>query len=175
MDLKLTDHEIWQSTLLFAALGLVLSIPLLLLYREEAFRRSSRSISVASAIFWGILATVALLTAWKLYYQYLYPVWMRWLAPSDALVYGLFGFGMWWLAVRLSGPSLLWFLILGGLEGILEHIFGIYGLHILDKVPWLQGVSTFPVLVFSFFEYIVYWAVVAWMSYGWLVVSGLLR
>jgi len=57
----------------------------------------------------------------------------------------------------------------------LEHVFGIYGLHILDKVPWLQGISPFPVIVFSFFEYIVYWAIVAWMSYGWLVLGRLLR
>ena len=175
MEIKLTDHNIWQSTLTFALLGLVLAVPLLLLYRDESFRRSARSISISSAIFWGILATVVLFTAWKLYYQYLYPAWMRWLAPSDALLYGLFGLGLWWLAVRIPGPALLWFLLLGGLEGILEHIFGIYGLHILDKVPWLQGASPFPVIIFSFFEYIVYWAIVAWMSYVWLAVSGLLR
>ena len=179
MDIKLTDQNIWQSTLTFALLGLVLSVPLLLLYREEAFRRSIRSISIASAIFWGVLATVAIFAAWKLYYQYLYPAWMRWLAPADALLYGLFGLGMWWLAaqlaMRLPGSSLLWFLLLGGIEGILEHIFGIYSLHILEKVPWLQGVSPFPVIIFSFFEYIVYWGVVTWLSYGWLAVSGMLR
>ena len=175
MENKLTDHDIWQSTLTFALLGLILIVPLLLLYRDESFRRSARTISFASAIFWGILATAALFAAWKLYYQYLYPTWMRWLAPTDALVYGLFGLGMWWLAVRIPGPTLLWFLLLGGFEGILEHVFGIYGLHILDKVPWLQGATPLPVIVFSFFEYIVYWAIVAWMPYGWLVLGRLLR
>jgi hypothetical protein len=168
MDLKLTNTDIWQSTLFFAGIGLALSIPLLLLFREEAFQRSARPISIASAIFWGILAVAALLAAWQLYYQYLYPAWVRWLAPGDALVYGLIGLGMWWLAMRIPGSSILWFLLLGGLEGILEHVFGIHGLHILDKVPWLQGTTPVPVIIFSFFEYIVYWAVVAWMAYGWL-------
>jgi hypothetical protein len=175
MDIKLTDHNIWQSTLTFGLLGLILSVPLLLLYREESLRRSARLISISSAIFWGALATAVLIAAWKLYYQYLYPAWMRWLAPADALIYGLFALIMWWLAMRLPGHPLLWFLLLGGLEGILEHIFGIYGLHILDKVPWLQGISPFPVLIFSFFEYIVYWAVVGWISYGWLAVGRLFR
>jgi hypothetical protein len=66
------------------------------------------------------------------------------------------------------------FLLLGGLEGILEHVFGIYGLHILDKVPWLQGTPPIPVIIFSFSEYIVYWAVVAWMAYGRLALRVIL-
>jgi hypothetical protein len=174
MDFKLANTDIWQSTLLFAGIGLVLSVPLQLLYREEAFHRSVLPMTIASAVFWGILATAALLAAWQLYYQYLYPTWVRWLAPGDALVYGLIGFVMWWLAIRIPGSHILWFLLLGGLEGILEHVFGIYGLHILGKVPWLQGATPFPVIIFSFFEYIVYWAVVAWMSHGWLAIRGFL-
>jgi len=35
------------------------------------------------------------------YYRYIYPAWSRWLAPLDALFYGLVGLGMWWLALRL--------------------------------------------------------------------------
>jgi hypothetical protein len=175
MSFKLTDKEIWHSTMFFAGVGLVLSLPLLLLYQQTAFLRSLSSLSVASAIFWGFLATVALWAGWQLYYQYLYPAWARWLAPGDALIYGLIGFAMWWLAIPLPGSPILWFLLFGGLEGILEHVFGVYGLHILEKVPWLQETTPFPVVVFSFFEYIVYWAIVAWMSYGWLVVSGALR
>ena len=49
MDFKLTNTDIWQSTLFFAGIGLVLSIPLLLLYREEAFHLSGRPISIAAA------------------------------------------------------------------------------------------------------------------------------
>jgi hypothetical protein len=55
--------------------------------------------------------------------------------------------------------------LLGGLEGVLEHVIGIYGLHILEKVPWLEDVSAFPVVAFSFFEYTFYWAIIAWTAY----------
>jgi hypothetical protein len=56
--------------------------------------------------------------------------------------------------------------VLGGVEGIVEHIIAIYGFRILDKVPFLQGLDTFPVLIFSFFEYMVYWTLVAWLALG---------
>ena len=49
MDFKLTNTDIWQSSLFFAGIGLVLSIPLLLLYRGEAFHLSARPISTAAA------------------------------------------------------------------------------------------------------------------------------
>jgi hypothetical protein len=52
------------------------------------------------------------------------------------------------------------FCLLGGVESVLEHLVGIYGLGILDKVPLLRGVSSASALVFAFFEYIFYWGVV---------------
>jgi hypothetical protein len=58
----------------------------------------------------------------------------------------------------------VWFVVLGGLEGVAEHIFGIYALHILDKVPWLSGLPPMPLIIFSFFEYIVYWSLTAWLG-----------
>lgn len=61
---------------------------------------------------------------------------------------------------------MLWFVVLGGVEGIAEHVFGIYGLCILEKVPWLQGLALLPVLFFSFFEYVLYWTLVAWLALG---------
>lgn len=42
----------------------------------------------------------------------------------------------------------------------------IYILRILDRVPLLQGLDPLPVLVFSFFEYVLYWALVAWLALG---------
>ena len=121
-----------------------------------------------------MLATVAIIGFWGVYYQYILPAWMRWLAPLDAVLYALLGIGMWWLATRLPGSSLLWLVLLGGLEGIAEHILGIYFLRILEKVPWLQGVSPFQVIIFSFFEYIFYWSLVAWLAFAFVKVGSLI-
>ncbi len=141
MDIKLTTQDVWMSTLVFGVAGLILLLPLVLVYRPAAFQRSAASLTVASALFWGVCATAAIFLAWDFYYRYIYPAWSRWLAPFDALFYGLVGLGMWWLALRLPGSPVVWFVILGGLEGVAEHIFGIYALHILEKVPWLSRYS----------------------------------
>jgi hypothetical protein len=166
MDYKLTTHDVWLSTWIFGVLGLLALIPLVFLYREASFRATARPLAIATAIFWGILATAAFFGFWDLYYQYLYPDWTRWLAPLDTLLYAALGLGMWWLALRLPGPAIAWFAILGGLEGVIEHILGIYGLHILEQVPWLQEVTALPVLVFSFGEYVLYWSLVGWLAFG---------
>jgi len=164
MDIKLTTQDVWISTLLFGVTGLILFVPLAYAFRAQAFQRSALSLTVASALFWGVCATAAIIFAWDFYYRYIYPAWSRWLAPLDALFYGLVGLGMWWLALRLPGSPVVWFVILGGLEGVAEHVFGIYALHILDKVPWLSGVPPLPLIAFSFFEYTVYWSLTAWLG-----------
>jgi hypothetical protein len=164
MDIKLTTQDVWMSTLLFSVGGLVLLLPLAFAYRGPAFQRSALALTLASALFWGVCATAAVIFAWDFYYQYIYPAWSRGLAPLDALFYGLLGLGMWWLALRLPGSPVVWFVVLGGLEGVAEHIFGIYILHILDKVPWLGGLPPMPLIIFSFFEYIVYWSLTAWLG-----------
>jgi hypothetical protein len=171
MDIKLTTQDVWLTTLLFGAVGLILLVPLAYAYRAPAFERSAAWLTAASALFWGVCATTAILLAWDFYYRYIYPAWSRWLAPFDALFYGLVGLGMWWLALRLPGSPVVWFVILGGLEGVAEHVFGIYALHILDKVPWLSGLPPFPLIIFSFFEYIVYWSLTAWLGLGLLKIS----
>lgn len=165
MDLKLTDQDVWLSTLVFFVLSLITLIPLVIVFRDDLFQRSGWTTFGAAAILWGIAATVALFVFWDLYYVYFYPTWTRWLAPFNALLYGIMALLMWWLASRAPGTAVLWFVIFGGIEGILEHMLGIYGLFILEKVPWLIGLSPLPVIVFSFFEYVFYWSLVAWLAY----------
>jgi len=171
MDIKLTTQDVWMSTLFFGVAGLILLLPLAFVYRPAAFQLSAASLTVASALFWGICATAAILLAWDFYYRYIYPDWSRWLAPFDALFYGLVGLGMWWLALRMPGSPVVWFIILGGLEGVAEHIFGIYALHIVEKVPWLVGIAPLPLIIFSFFEYIVYWSLTAWLGLALFKIS----
>lgn len=166
MDIQLTSREVWFSALLFGGLGLVLLVPLVLLFPGGAAWDATRPVALASALFWGAVALVALLRFWDLYYGYFYPAWVRPLVPLDLLLYGAIGLGLWWLAVRLPGPAVLGFALLGGLEGVAEHLLGIYGFHILDRVPWLRGVAPLPVVVFSFFEYVVYWTLVGWLALG---------
>jgi hypothetical protein len=166
MDLRLNSRQVWFSALIFGALAPLLAVPLVLVLPASALRGAALPVAVASALFWGTVAVVAVYRFWELYYQYLYPAWMRWLAPLDVLLYGAIGLAIWWLAVRLPGPAVLWFVLLGGIEGIAEHVLGIYGLRILEKVPWLNGVKPAPVLAFSFVEYMVYWALVGWLAFG---------
>lgn len=174
MDLDLSSQDIWFSTLIFAILDLIVLVPLVFLFTGDEFFASRNALVISTALFWGVLATVAIFGFWELYYQYIFPAWMRWLAPFDALIYALIGFGLWWFATRLPGSYVLWFVILGGVEGIAEHLLGIYGLRVLEKVPWLQGITTFPVIVFSFFEYIFYWSIVAWLAFIGLKIAGLI-
>jgi hypothetical protein len=166
MDIHLTSRQVWLSALLFGGLGLALLIPLLWISSGTASAPASLAVALASALFWGVVAALALLRFWDLYYAYFYPAWVRHLVPLDLLLYGAIGLGLWWLALRLPTPAMLGFVLLGGLEGVAEHLLGIYAFRILDRVPWLQGVAPLPVLVFSFFEYIVYWALVGWLALG---------
>jgi hypothetical protein len=177
MAVKLTAQDLWTSTLIFGVAGILLLLPLLFVFRPAAFQRSALPIVIASGVAWGVMATIAITVFWDLYYQYIFPAWApRW-APLDALLYAALGLGMWWLACRLPGSPVLWFVLLGGVEGVVEHVLGIYGMHILEKVPFLQGAPVGPVIIFSFFEYILYWSAIAWLGFfllklgEWLVPS----
>jgi PKD repeat protein len=162
----LTDRDAWVSTIIFGVLGLAAAIPLILLFKRELFERDWRTIGLGSAIFWGVFGMAMIFGFWKIYYSLFYPGWVRWLTPLTILLYSGLGLGMWWLATKLPGPPALWFVLLGGVEGIAEHVFGIYVLRILEKVPFLQGITPFPAITFSFFEYIFYWAIAGWIAYA---------
>ena len=177
MEVKLTAQDLWLSTLIFGLAGLLLLLPLLFVFHPAAFQRAGWSLAIASGVSWGVMATIAIFVFWDLYYQYIFPAWAHRWAPLDALLYTAIGLGMWWLACRLPGSPVFWFVLLGGLEGIVEHVLGVYGQHILEKVPMLQGAPVALVILFSFFEYVLYWSIVAWLGFAllrlgqWLVPS----
>ena len=91
---------------------------------------------------------------------------MRSISPLNTLLYAAIGMGLWKLTITFENRLVLVFGVLGGLEGVAEHIFAIYGLHVLEKVPWLEGLKPVPVIIFSFFEYIAYWSAAAWLAFG---------
>jgi hypothetical protein len=166
MDQKITNQEVWITTVLFVVMDVLTLSPLISVLGKISGPDLVKPIGAASAFFWGLLVTLFLFTGWDLYYRFFYPKWIRWLAPLDIPLYGAIGLGMWWLACHLPGASVLWFVLFGGVEGIAEHVLGIYGFRILDKVPWLKGVKALPALTFSFFEYVLYWTIVAWLAFG---------
>lgn len=165
IDNQISDSDVLIMTVVCAVLSAILIIPLVLVFKNDLFNAAKWPITVTSAVVWGVFAVGLIFGFWELYYQYLYKPWMRWLSPLDVFFYGAIALGMWWLSVRMPGSAVLWFVLLGGLEGILEHLVGIYGMHILERVSWLQGVTPLSVIVFSFFEYTFYWSVIAWTAY----------
>jgi len=168
MNQRLTNQEVWIATVHFIGMDVFALSPLPFLLRSISAAELLHPIGLASAMFWGLLVILFLFKGWDLYYSFFYPRWFRWLAPLDIPLYGAIGIGLWWLVCQLPGAPILWFALLGGMEGIAEHVLGIYGFRILDKVPWLKDVIPFPALVFSFFEYVFYWTLVAWLAFGLL-------
>jgi hypothetical protein len=166
MSDPITNQDVWLSSLLFGSFELILLLPLLFSFKRELFSTSGQTIAIASAIFWGILAVFLMFRYWDLFYSHFYPSWLRGLAPLSLLLYGVLGLGLWRLVKHNSIPAILSFVVFGGMEGIAEHIIAIYGFRILEKVPLLQGLDTFPILIFSFFEYMAYWTLVAWLALG---------
>jgi hypothetical protein len=164
MDMKLTQQDVWLSTVVFTVLALLSGIPLFGAYSPELFRRSPQIIIMVSAVFWGALAVVLGWRFWDLYYRHFYPPWMRRLMPLSALLYGGIGYLLWVVSGGGDLSPISVFLFLGGVAGILEHAFAIVALGLFEKVPILRDLSTGPVLVFSFVEYAFYWSLVGWIS-----------
>jgi hypothetical protein len=152
--------DLWVETLVAALVAVGCVLFLARRVKPERFRRLERKmVAGASGLFWGILAAVLFFTCWQVYYSAFYADWVRWSVPLVALFYGAVGLGMWWLAARLPGNPVVTFCVLGGLESVPEHLWGIYRLKILE-IPLLHGLKPVPVLVFAVFEYVIYWSVV---------------
>ena len=166
MHNKLTEQDVWLSTLLFGILACLLLFPLQFLFSDALFRDAARSIALGSALFWGIMSIVFMGRFWQIYYRYIYPDWMRPFSLLNTLLYAGIGLGLWRIALSFDRHLILVFCILGGLEGVAEHIFAVYRLRVLEKVPWLEGLKPLPVILFSFIEYIAYWSVTGWLVYA---------
>ena len=162
----LTRADIRRATLIFTVLALVITVPLFLFRSSNNITNAGLLLPAAACLFWGVSSLIAFHGFWEAYYQYFYPGWIRRFGVLSGLLYGLMVIA--YQALQLGEPrfALLAFLGLGGLEGVLEHILGIYGFKICEKVPWLKGLSVGPLLLFSFVEYVVYWGLVAWLTIG---------
>lgn len=124
---------------------------------QAQFRKVGWVVVAASSLFWGLFGTALVAIYWRDCYSYFAPGWVWMLTPTLFATYGLVGAGLHWLSLRLPGKPLFNFVILGGLESIPEHLLGIYGFKILEVVPMLEGFRPLEILIFAFFEYLLYW------------------
>lgn len=162
-SIQLTPQDLSLATALCAGAALVIGLPLQL-WAPPPQAIGPAALIGAAALIWGALVALFMLGGWDIYYRYFYPPWMRWMAPLEVAIYAGMGYGLWLAAQRGAPMGWAFFLLLGAAEGVLEHLIGLYPLRILEKVPWLRGLRRGPVLLFSFFEYALYWALVAWLA-----------
>ena len=82
------------------------------------------------------------------------------LPPLFGVGYTLLALGMGWLCLKLPGSPAVTWCILGGVEGLLSHLYAIYGLGAAAKPPIMQGTDPFTVLIFAVFEKAFYWSLI---------------
>ncbi len=134
--------------------------------KPPAFRSFSwRTLGLAAALFWGLLAVLLYQVYWVDYYSFFALPYGRFLAPLAGVIYFLVCLLMRWLALRLPGNPTINFLLFGGLESIPEHALGIVRFKILE-IPMLAGFSAGEIYLFAFFEYIIYWGIVLTLGAG---------
>jgi energy-converting hydrogenase Eha subunit A len=160
-DAHLTTPLIWTCTAILAVLdGILIALARHLVSREQ-FRRMRWRLVVASGVFFLLVWITVLWWGWDWFYCYIFPTWARYLLPPVfAIWYASLALGMHWLSLKLHGnPGVTW-CILGGVEGLLSHIYAIYGLGAATKPPIMLGTDPFTVLIFAVFEKAFYWSLI---------------
>lgn len=150
-----------MSSIIIALIDAAFILLLTWLIKPARFRELKWPLSASAAFFWSIFGIALVLIFWNSFYQYFYPGWFHFggILVFVPVLFGALALAFHWLALRMPGNPILAFCLLGGLESIFEHIWGIYGLKILD-VPMLQDATPASILAFSFPEYIFYWCFV---------------
>jgi hypothetical protein len=166
-DVQLSSGFMWLAT----AITAVLCVPVVLVLARrvppDSCRRLYWPIALAAALFWLTLGMVLFALTWEAFYaKFLPDPTNRSLARSllEMVPYPPIALGMWWLAGRLPGNPSVNFCLLGGLQALPEHLWGIYRLGMLESVPFLQEASAASVLAFAIPEYVLYWATVLSMA-----------
>ena len=133
--------------------------------RRKEMQQMRRLLIATSGVFFLLVWTSVMIWGWDWFYSYIFPGWARYLLPPlFGLGYTVFAMGMSWLCMKLPGnPAILWCL-LGGLEGLLSHIYAIYGLGAASKPPIMQGTDPLATLIFAIFEKAFYWSLILFAS-----------
>ncbi len=162
--MRLNDVTFLVCSLGLGLLDAFLVVNLVRRITPEKFKQLPRVITITTLIFWAVLWTAVLWLAWDWFYGFIFPPWLRMAAPALGLVYAAVGLLIWKISTWSRSPAIA-FCLLGGLEGIISHTWAILGLDLLHKVPLLETSTALPVLIFAFFEKVLYWSFI-------LVISG---
>jgi len=172
-DIQIASEIFWLCALVTALIDVGLVLFLARHIQPDRFRQLHWAIVLATAVFWVSYGLLLFALAWESYYaKFLPDPADRSLARSisELLIYPPIGLFLWWLALRLPGNPTVNFCLLGGLQSVPEHLWGIYRLGMLDRVPFLQKASPASVLAFAVPEYVLYWGSV--LSLALLLQSG---
>ncbi len=170
--ITVSSAEFWISAAVTAVLDVIFVALLIWRLGTSRFRELRWTLVITAAVSWTAFGIVLVLVFWDVYYRYFYPDLFRGagLLTFVPLCFGGLALLFHWLALRLPGNPILVFCLLGGTESLVEHLWGIYGLRILD-VPMLSEASPVSILAFAFPEYVLYWCIV--IGIAGLVHSGL--
>jgi len=165
-DIKITTELLYQAALVFALMDAIFVTLLVWRVKEDSFRALQRSLTLAAALVWWGIWSWAIGNFWETVYIYVFPAWGQvWIPVIAFFAAGAVAPGLWWLAIRMRGNSILNHCLLGGALGGLTHIWAVH-LGIVTKPPMLQGASPVAAVVIAFFEFIFYWCVILVLAMG---------
>ena len=160
-DLKVTTEILWRGALIFALIDVVYVGVLVWRIKPAELRKLKWVIVGTTGVYWCIIwLLIGSIFFWEPVYHYVFPEWARWVIPPVyGVVFAAVGWLFWWLAFRLPGNPMINLCLLGGLWGMITHIWAIFR-GILDKPPMLQGASPIATAVMPIFEFIFYWCII---------------
>lgn len=168
----LSSQLFWISAAVTALVDVILVGFLSSRLTSTHFRQLKWTLVGTATVFWGVFAIILMSAFWDTYYRFFFPPWLR--AGGILLfvlpLYGFFAWAFHWLALRLPAHPIVSFCVMAGVESVLEHLWGLYSLKILE-VPLLREASPLSILAFAFPEYVLYWCIVigiaALLQKGW--------
>ena len=157
---KITTDVLWLGTLFLVVIDAVF-IPILAWRINPAtFGRLKWTLGITTAILFSAIWTWGFVNFWDSVYRYVFPSWAHWVIPPIfGLLYAGISLLIWWRAVRLHGNAVVNFCLLGGLWGMITHLFAV-SVGIVRKPPALQGAAPVAVVVIATFEFMFYWCVI---------------
>jgi hypothetical protein len=172
-DINVTSEMLWWGGFATALMDVGLVLFLARRIQRPRFRQLHWPVALAAGAFWLGYGLMLFALTWESFYaKFLPDPGNRSLGRSmlELLPYPIVGLALWWLAARLPGNPAVSFCLLGGVQSVPEHLWGICRLGMLDKVPFLREASAVSVLAFAVPEYILYWGSV--LSIAALIQSG---
>lgn len=166
-DITITSEMLWLSAIITALIDVGLILYLVRRIQRAYFQQLHWPVVLAAGVFWVSYGLMLFALTWESFYtKFLPDPTNRSLARSmlELLPYPIIGLLLWWLAVQLPGKPAVSFCLLGGIQSLPEHLWGIYRLGMMDKVPFLQEASVASVLAFAIPEYVLYWGSILYIA-----------